>query len=83
MTRMWNYDKPHRCPECHYIWTAQVPVWEYDTLDGVTPRWWKTYTCRNCGTTFTGRWAWWPKYTRHLKWKIGYYVREAQLWLKR
>lgn len=61
MTQMWNYDKPHRCPECHDIWTAQAPVWEYDTLDGVTPRWWKTYTCRNCGCKFTGRWAWFPK----------------------
>lgn len=81
MVRMWNYDKPHRCPECHSIWTYQYPVWEYDTLDGVVPRWWKTYTCQRCGAKFTGRWAWVPqmyyrtlvrsRYLYHeLKWRL-------------
>lgn len=60
MIHMWNYDKPHRCPECHEVWTWRVPVWEYDTLDGAIPRWWKIYTCKGCGTRFTGLLAWIP-----------------------
>lgn len=52
----WNYDKPHRCPECHAIW-----VYGPDYSPGqesITPRWWRTYRCYRCGTQFTGRWAW-------------------------
>lgn len=52
--RNWNYDKPHRCPECHAIWTYQTKDDNY----GITPRWWRTYTCKSCGAVFSGRWAW-------------------------
>lgn len=76
-TRMWNYDKPHRCPECHRIWTYRD---DFD-VNGVKPRWWKTYTCVPCGTRFSGRRAigrvvlWrlrfrlWHMY-RELKWRM-------------
>lgn len=52
MVQNWNYDKPHRCPECHSVWTWQAP------LEGIDPKWWKTYTCKSCGAVFSGRWAW-------------------------
>lgn len=78
MTQMWNYDKPHRCPECHRNWTCQYPVCEWDDLDGVIPRWWKTYTCRACGAKFTGRWAWWPKTYYRAKFRLWYLYRELK-----
>lgn len=52
MTRTWNYDKPHRCPECHTIWTYA------DKYNNLLPRWWRTYDCFHCGAVFSGRWAW-------------------------
>jgi hypothetical protein len=42
----WNYDKPHRCPECHAI-----------TIDLEAPRSWRVYTCCRCSCRF----ARWPR----------------------
>jgi hypothetical protein len=40
----WNFDKPHRCPECHAI-----------AVDLERPKSWRIYTCCRCTTRFT-RW---------------------------
>jgi hypothetical protein len=73
---MWNYDKPHRCPECHNSWvyhtyyrTGKVPA---------TPKWWKTYTCPICNTRFTGRWAWFPKTYCTIRFRLWYLYRELK-----
>lgn len=78
MTRpvMWNYDKPHRCPECHYIWTYQVDWYGREWYS--TPRWWKTNTCAHCGAVFTGRWAWFAKTRDRMRSKINYLIRELK-----
>jgi len=44
MTARWNFDKPHRCPDCHAI-----------AIDLERPKPWRIYTCCRCGTRFT-RW---------------------------
>lgn len=76
MTRpvMWNYDKPHRCPECHSIWTFR-DVWDNY---GITPRWWKTYSCQYCSAKFTGRWAWFASTRDRMRGKINYLIRELK-----
>ncbi len=74
MTRpvMWNYDKPHRCPECH------SSAWTYDgEWQPRKMQWWKTYTCP-CGARFTGRWAWWPKTYYRVKFAIWRAYRELK-----
>lgn len=71
---MWNYDKPHRCPECHRTWVYR-DIWDNY---GVAPRWWKTYRCQYCGTKFTGRWAWWPKHYYGAKFRLWYLYRELK-----
>jgi hypothetical protein len=42
--RYWNFDKRHRCPNCHTI---------VDT--GKPDRWWIVRECCRCGVLFT-RW---------------------------
>lgn len=67
---MWDWDKPHRCPECHYVW-----VREYGLERG---HWWLTYQCHQCGTRFTGRWAWWPKTYYSARFRLWHWYRELK-----
>ena len=57
--RQWNSDKPHRCPQCHRVWTYVLFA-----PDGRSkPQWWKIYKCPYCQTKFSGLgWeegSWW------------------------
>lgn len=55
MMQRWNYDKKHRCPECHAIWVygPKYEAW----AEKRKPRWWRIYNCYRCGARFAG-WGW-------------------------
>lgn len=72
--RNWNYDKPHRCPECHAVWTWSA---EYDS--DMTPRWWRTYVCYRCGTEFSGRRAWVDRLRDKARGRFNYSRREWRM----
>lgn len=70
MTLRWNYDKPHRCPECHTIWTygeKYSPSEGWEKGESLNPRWWKTYDCYHCGAVFSGRWSWFERIRDRLR----------------
>lgn len=72
MVQNWNYDKPHRCPQCHGIWTYAL---YYQMIDE-RPKWWRTYMCVYCGAVFSGRWAWAERWRDKARGKANYWRRK-------
>lgn len=55
MIRRWNYDKKHRCPQCHAIW-VYAPKYEA-WAEKRKPHYWPIHDCYACGARFAG-WGW-------------------------